>query len=148
MEKTLETVTHETVDALRILQEGIDAAEGDMQSDSDAGERVDLFDYEISLPYETAREIAALLRSAAPPQHVRAYPDLMSVDERKSLLAEAENLWRDLHANNLGGFSGVNRPFYILHEFKRVIEKYGRRDVGLTWSNDDIERHTTQHANR
>jgi len=68
--------------AIHILQEGIDGAEADMQSDSDAGERVDLFDYEISLPYETAREIAALLRSAEPivcdvltMQHSSGFPD-------------------------------------------------------------------------
>lgn len=54
-------------EALRILMEGIDGAESDMASDADTGERVDLFDYEISLPYETAREIAAILR-AVPPQ--------------------------------------------------------------------------------
>ncbi|HWU32819.1 MAG TPA: hypothetical protein VN108_08095 [Marmoricola sp.] len=69
----------------------------------------------------------------------REAPDLLSPEEGKSLLADAEQLWRDLQRNELGGFSGHNRPFYILHEFRRVIEKYGRRDVGLTWSKDDLD---------
>jgi hypothetical protein len=69
----------------------------------------------------------------------RKLPDLFSEQERKEILADAELLWRDLQANNLGGYSSGNRPFYILHEFKRVIEKYGRRDVGLSWSKDELD---------
>ena len=69
----------------------------------------------------------------------RELPDLLSEQERKEILADAELLWRDLQKNDLGGFSGENRPFYILHEFKRIIEKYGRRDVGLTWSKNDLD---------
>jgi hypothetical protein len=69
----------------------------------------------------------------------RTYPDLLSDDERKALLADAEWLWKRLEANDLGGFSGANRPFYILHAFKEVIEKYGRRDVGLSWSKNDLD---------
>lgn len=68
------------------------------------------------------------------------YPELLTIDEKKDLLLEAEILWRDLQENKLGGYSDGNRPFFILHQFKRVIEKYGHRDVGLTWSNDDLER--------
>ena len=70
---------------------------------------------------------------------VRAAPNLLSNDEERGILADAEQLWADLQSNNLGGYSGINRPFYILYEFKRVIEKYGNRDVGLTWSKDDID---------
>lgn len=66
-------------------------------------------------------------------------PDLLSEVERKQLLADAEWLWRRLEANDIGGFSGINRPFYILHAFKEVIEKYGRRDVGLSWSKNDLD---------
>jgi hypothetical protein len=69
----------------------------------------------------------------------RTYPDLLTADEKREILSEAENLWRDLQRNDLGGFSGGNRPFYILHAFKVVIEKYGRRDVGLTWSKNDLD---------
>lgn len=69
----------------------------------------------------------------------RAFPELLSDDEAASLLADAEQLWRDLQANNLGGFSGINRPFWILYSFKAVIEKYGHRDVGLHWSNDELD---------
>lgn len=75
-----------------------------------------------------------------PPQtHTRPYPDLLSEAERIDILSDAEGLWRALEANNLGGFSGHNRPFYILHAFKQVIEKYGKRDVGLTWSKNALD---------
>ena len=69
----------------------------------------------------------------------RPYPDLLSDDEAKALLKAAEMLWSDLQENNLGGFSGINRPFYILHEFRRVIEGFGKRDVGLNWSKDQLD---------
>ena len=74
----------------------------------------------------------------------RPYPDLLSKDERKAMLADAEELWRRLVADDLGGYSGINRPFYILHAFKEVIEKYGHRDVGLTWSQNDLEATTKE----
>jgi hypothetical protein len=48
-------------------------------------------------------------------------------------------VWADLQADNLGGFSGINRPFWILYKFKTVIETFGRRDVGLSWSNDQLD---------
>lgn len=69
----------------------------------------------------------------------RPYPDLLTDDERKAILADAERLWSDLQRNDLGGFSGGNRPFWILHAFKEVIEKYGHRDVGLSWSKNDLD---------
>lgn len=69
----------------------------------------------------------------------RPYPDLLSDAEKKELLAHAERLWGRLEANDIGGYSGINRPFYILHAFKEVIEKFGRRDVGLTWSKRELE---------
>lgn len=69
---------------------------------------------------------------------MRPYPDLLTPEEEKEILRDAEALWSDLQENNLGGYSGVNRPFYILSEFKRVIERFGRRDVGLTWSRNEL----------
>lgn len=69
----------------------------------------------------------------------RPYPDMLSEAERKQLLADAEYLWKRLEANDIGGYSGINRPFYILHAFKEVIETYGRRDVGLTWTRKELE---------
>lgn len=69
----------------------------------------------------------------------RPLPELLTKDERASILRKAEELWADLQANNLGGYSGINRPFYILHAFKEVIEKYGHRDVGLSWSKNDLD---------
>lgn len=75
----------------------------------------------------------------------RPYPDLLNEEERSDMLRDAERLWNDLQKNNLGGYSGGNRPFYILHEFKRMIEKYGNRDVGLTWSKDDLEAALKEH---
>lgn len=69
----------------------------------------------------------------------RPYPDLLSTEEEKALLTRAEQLWEDLQANNLGGFSGCNRPFWIVAEFKSVIEEFGRRDVGQRWSKNDLD---------
>lgn len=78
--------THVAGDAIRILQEGIDGAEADMQSDADAGERVDLFDYEISLPYETAREIAALLRAAPLLPNLSGWRDINTAPVGQSVI--------------------------------------------------------------
>lgn len=69
----------------------------------------------------------------------RPLPELLSQDENAELLSDAEILWRELQENELGGFSDRNRPFWILHQFKMVIEKFGRRDVGLTWSRDALD---------
>lgn len=69
----------------------------------------------------------------------RPYPDLLSEDENKALLELAERLWRELQENRLGGYSGVNRPFWIQAEFKSVIERFGRRDVGLTWTKNQLD---------
>lgn len=70
---------------------------------------------------------------------MRQAPELFSKDEKSEILKDAERLWKDLQSNDLGGYSGANRPFYILHAFKEVIEKYGRRDVGLHWSKNDLD---------
>lgn len=78
-------------------------------------------------------------KTPAPQSHVRPYPELFSEEERKEILSDAEGLWLALEKNDLGGFSGQNRPFYILHAFKQVIEKYGKRDVGLTWSKNALD---------
>lgn len=69
----------------------------------------------------------------------RTPPDLLSAEEQRALLTDAEQLWRDLEGNQLGGFSNINRPFWVLFAFKQVIEKYGRRDVGLKWAQDDLK---------
>lgn len=69
----------------------------------------------------------------------REYPRLLSEEENAGMLRDAETLWRELQRNDLGGFSGGNRPFWILYAYKTVIEKYGKRDVGLTWSKDELE---------
>lgn len=93
-----------------------------------------------------AEVVGAILPLIAPESDVKAgagerrpYPDLLSADEQKAILADAEQLWSDLQANNLGGFSGINRPFYIVTEFKRAIEEFGRRDIGLSWSKNDLD---------
>lgn len=96
--------------------------------------------------YEAAVEV---MRSALSPlsgdpasiavEAERPYPKLLTKDEARDLLKKAEQLWRDLQEDNLGGFSGINRTFYILHKFKRVIEEFGGRDVGLHWSKDQLD---------
>jgi len=91
-------------------------------------------------PYMVAlRE--AITEAASQPREGdgRTYPELLSSAEQKAVLERAERLWKDLQANNLGGFSGINRPFYIVAEFKSVIEQFGHRDVGLRWSKDDLD---------
>lgn len=79
-------------------------------------------------------------RTAEELRKKRPYPRLLSDDEKKALLQKAENLWEALQQNNLGGFSGINRPFFILNEFKDIIEEYGGRDIGLQWSYNDLKR--------
>lgn len=69
----------------------------------------------------------------------RPYPDLLTVDEEKELLAIAEDAWSRLQSNDLGGFAGINRPFWIVAQMKAVIEKLGRRDIGQTWSKNDLD---------
>lgn len=71
----------------------------------------------------------------------REFPELLTEEERAKLLLIAETLWRDLEGNELGGLGGINRPFYILLKFKEVIEEFGRRDVGLTWSKLALDAH-------
>lgn len=70
----------------------------------------------------------------------RPPPDLLSPEEAATLQKRAEKLWADLQKNQLGGYSGINRPFYILHEFRDIIERFGGRDVGLHWSKDQLDR--------
>ncbi len=69
----------------------------------------------------------------------RPYPDLLSEDESKALLKRAEQLWNDLQEDRLGGYSGPNRPFWILAEFQSVIEAFGQRDLGRTWTKDQLD---------
>ncbi|UAK23636.1 hypothetical protein [Sphingomonas nostoxanthinifaciens] len=69
----------------------------------------------------------------------RPYPQLLTKDETKDLLKQAEELWRDLKGNNLGGYSGINRPSWIVHQFRQVIEQFGNRDTGLLWSKNQLD---------
>lgn len=67
----------------------------------------------------------------------RPYPQPLTKDEEARLLARAEQLWRDLERNQLGGYSGINRPFWIVGEFKVAIEEFGNRDIGWRWSKNE-----------
>lgn len=69
----------------------------------------------------------------------RPYPDLLTPEENRALLTRAEQVWAALQENQLGGFSGGNRPFWILAQFKAVIEQYGHRDIGQTWSKIELD---------
>ena len=69
----------------------------------------------------------------------RPYPQLFTNEEKAGILKMAEELWDDLQKNELGGFSGINRPFWIVGAFRDAIEKYGNRDTGRTWSYNDLK---------
>ncbi len=45
----------------------------------------------------------------------------------KPSLEQAELLWRELRDNELGGYSGINRPFWILAALKRAYTN-GKED--------------------
>jgi hypothetical protein len=68
----------------------------------------------------------------------RKPPELLTTDESKELLKHAEQLLKDLLENRLGGFSDGNRPFWIMYEFRTIIEKFGHRDTGMHWTGDQI----------
>lgn len=67
--------------------------------------------------------------------------DLLSAEENKALLKRAEVLWRQLQENELGGYSGINRPFYILNSFRAAIEDFGKRNTGYRHSKNEIDAH-------
>lgn len=69
--------------------------------------------------------------------------ELLSDEERRALLTRAENLWRALEGNNLGGFSDQNRPFYIVNAFREVIEDFGKRNTGYRHTGLEIEAHSS-----
>jgi hypothetical protein len=69
----------------------------------------------------------------------QSIPQLLTDVEKKSLQELAEAVWADLQKNELGGYSGINRPFYLVWMFKIVIERYGYRDVGLKHSKDALD---------
>lgn len=72
---------------------------------------------------------------------VQPYPQLLTAEEKKRIQAKAESLWADLEANQLGGYSDCNRPFWIAHIFQQVIEEFSSRDTGLHWSRDQLDAH-------
>lgn len=46
------------------------------------------------------------------------------------LLKKAERLWEDLQKNQLGGFSGINRPFWIMYVFKEIRDAVRAEQTG------------------
>lgn len=66
--------------------------------------------------------------------------DLLTTAEEKALLSMAEDVWGRLTANDIGGYSGINRPFYIKWMFKEVIEKYGHRNIGLNLTGEELKK--------
>ena len=66
-------------------------------------------------------------------------PALLIEAEKKSLQKFAEDVWADLQTIELGGYSGINRPFWLAWKFTEVIEKYGYRDVGLHHSKNALD---------
>ena len=52
-------------------------------------------------------------------------------EERRQLLQRAERLWQELQDNELGGYSGINRPFYICEVFKEIAAAERARILAL-----------------
>jgi hypothetical protein len=71
-------------------------------------------------------------------EETRPYPELLTDEEQRQIVEMAEQLWADLQSNNLGGYSGINRPFYIANELRRAVEQFGHRDTGLHWTRDQL----------
>ena len=95
----------------------------------------------VRLYAEGDRLLRAAMNGERPMTNERPYPELLSSEEAKELLSIAENLWTDIQEDELGGYSGVNRPIYIINSFKAVIEQFGRRDVGQHWSKNQLDAH-------
>lgn len=70
----------------------------------------------------------------------RQPPELLNEEEKKWLLTLSENMVRDILNDNLGGYSGINRPFHVFHMMEVAIEKLGHRDVGLTWTHNQLKK--------
>lgn len=131
---------------LKIIIKGLELIEGKSAFYSDVhaeeiklGEKSDAEIRQLSNINLLARDMLKALKATPQPPAtgddvVEKLPDELSKDESAALLKKAEELWKDLQNNNLGGYSGINRPFFIVSEFKEAIEQFGRRDVGLTWS--------------
>ena len=64
----------------------------------------------------------------------------LTLDEQKELLRFSEAVWKDLSDNNLGGYSGINRPFYLCWMFREVIEKYRNRNLGSNLTREQLEK--------
>lgn len=62
----------------------------------------------------------------------------LTSEETTQLREFAEGVWQALVANDLGGFSGINRPFYLVWKFREAIERFGRRDTGLTHASQPV----------
>lgn len=52
--------------------------------------------------------------------HKQPQERLTTAPFRKHLLLEAERLWQDLQRDELGGYSGINRPFHIRNVFEQI----------------------------
>lgn len=68
--------------------------------------------------------------------------ELLTPTEKRELQRLAEQLWSHLQANQLGGYSDGNRPLFILGRFREMIEKFGHRDTGWTWTQAQIDKGT------
>lgn len=69
----------------------------------------------------------------------RSVPELLTKEENEWLLKFSENLVKDIIDNDLGGYSGVNRPFHVKFMMEMAIEKLGHRDTGLNWSYNQLK---------
>jgi hypothetical protein len=145
-------------EAILLASKAVIAAEWKHKREMDQGSTRDVCDYALAdlvgfsvADVDQALAIVRRKRKSAPtPSHSLAEAenadiipnlDLLSPEEKKALLTKAENLWRDLERNELGGYSYGNRPFYILEAFRSAIEDFGKRNTGYRHSKNEIDAH-------
>jgi len=76
---------------------------------------------------------------AAITEMAKEAPKILTQQESDWLMKISENLVKDILEDNLGGYSGINRPFHVKHMIEVAIEKIGNRDVGLKCSYNELK---------
>jgi hypothetical protein len=69
-------------------------------------------------------------------EHEAKEVERLTEEELAALNSYSEVLWYELRDNHLGGYSGVNRPFYLAWKIREAIERFGHRNTGLNTPNE------------